>query len=69
MDGLADQQNQMYQNISEERMRKNSLAFKVFIGFLTLSFFAATPVAAAVTLPATPWPALCPAWKWGSILT
>ena len=30
-------------------MKKNSLAFKVFIAVLTLSFFAATPVAAAVT--------------------
>lgn len=49
MDGLAEQQNPIYQNISEERMKKNSLAFKVFIAVLTLSFFAATPVAAAVT--------------------
>lgn len=49
MDNLAEQQTRMYQKISKERMRKNSLAFKCFIGFLTLSFFIATPVAVTVT--------------------
>ncbi len=39
----------IYQDVREERIKKNSLAFKGFISLLTLSFFIATPIAAAVT--------------------
>ncbi len=49
MDTAAEKQIRMYQKISKERRRKNSLAFKCFTVFLTLSFFIATPIAAAVT--------------------
>ncbi len=49
MDNSAEMQIRMYQKISKERMKKNSIAFKLFTVFLTLSFFIATPIAAAVT--------------------
>lgn len=39
----------MYQNVSKERLKTNSLAFKGFILLLTLSFFIATPIAISVT--------------------
>lgn len=37
------------QAISDERLKTNSIAFKLFVSLLTLSFFIATPIAAAVT--------------------
>ncbi len=49
MDAAADKQIRMYQKISKERMKKNSLALKCFIVFLTLSFFIATPIAVWIT--------------------
>ncbi len=49
MDNISDKKIKMYQYISKERMRKNSIAFKCFTLFLTLSFFAAVPIAMAVT--------------------
>ncbi len=45
----AEHHIRMYQHISKERIRKNSLALKIFIILLTLSFFIATPIAIAVT--------------------
>ena len=39
----------MYQRISKERIKTNSIAFKAFILLLTLYFFVATPIAVAVT--------------------
>ncbi len=39
----------MYQKISKDRIKKNSIAFKCFIIFLTLSFLIATPIAAVLT--------------------
>lgn len=36
-------------HVSERRMKENSRALEFFISFLTLSFFIATPIAAAVT--------------------
>ena len=39
----------MYKTVSKERLKTNSLAFKGFISLLTLSFFIATPIAAAIT--------------------
>ncbi len=44
-----DIQIKMYQKISKERIKKNSIAFKCFTIFLTLSFFIATPIAAMLT--------------------
>lgn len=38
----------MYSIVSKERLKTNSLAFKAFISLLTISFFIATPIAAAI---------------------
>ncbi len=49
MDNSNEQNTKLYQGVRNERMRKNSLAFKGFISLLTLSFFIATPIAIWVT--------------------
>ncbi len=45
----AEHHIRMYQYVSKERLKKNSIALKGFILLLTLSFFIATPIAMAVT--------------------
>ncbi len=45
----SEKELKMYRYISKERIKNNSIAFKVFIIFLTLSFFVATPIAITVT--------------------
>ncbi len=49
MEISAEKEIKMYQKVSRERRQKNSIAFKCFIVLLTVSFFIATPIAAAVT--------------------
>ena len=49
MEQTTQKSTRMYQTVSKERIKTNSLAFKGFISFLTISFFIATPIAAAVT--------------------
>lgn len=49
MEQTTQKSTRMYQTVSKERIKTNSLAFKGFISLLTISFFIATPIAAAVT--------------------
>ena len=39
----------IHETVSKERLKTNSIAFKLFVSLLTLSFFIATPIAAIVT--------------------
>ena len=49
MEQIAKERARMYKTVPKDRLMTNSLAFKGFISLLTISFFIATPIAAAVT--------------------